>query len=237
MKRPTPNLQVGLIAGVALLALSACGKKTDTAAPSAGEGGAAAPANATASSPSPISPPHRKAGLWVVSVTSGERMKQTIRQCLDETTEAKMKWWGSNASSKSSDCQQESVTPHLGGGWDFHSVCNMGESGTVTADGAARGDFSSHYTVEVNSVTSGSPMPEANGTHKTSMAGDWQGPCPADMKPGDMEVNGFKINLTSGADGKPGITLPNGKTISPAEAAAFRQQAKAMAAAMKDQQK
>ena len=232
MKRVILIANVGLVSGVALLALGACGKKTETAAT-----GTAAPANATASAPSPMSPPHRKPGLWTSSITAGEKMKQTIRQCLDSTTEEKMKWWGSNATGKSRDCSQESITPHLGGGWDFHSVCSMGESGTVTADGSARGDFNSHYTVELASVTTGSPMPQANGSHKTTIESTWEGPCPADMKPGDTEVNGFKFNLTAGADGKPGMTMPNGGQMSAAQVAQMRAQAKAMAAAMKDQQK
>jgi hypothetical protein len=90
--------------------------------------------------------------------------------------------------------------------------------------------------VELTSSTSGSPMPQANGVqHKTMIEATWEGPCPADMKPGDMEVNGFKMNLTAGADGKPGMTLPNGRHLSPDQIAQMRAQAKAMAAAMKEQ--
>jgi hypothetical protein len=181
-------------------------------------------------------PPPRKVGLWTSTISS-DKMKQSIKQCLDATTEQKMKWWGSNASGKSSNCEQETITPHLGGGWDFHSICKMGESGTVTSDGSMRGDFGTHYTVDVNSVTAGSPMAQANGPHKMSIEATWNGPCPPDMKPGDMEVGGFKINMTQGADGKPGMTLPNGGHVSSADIAKYREQAKAMAAAMKDQQK
>jgi hypothetical protein len=219
-----------LISGLALLALGACGKKTDTAA----TGTATA---TTASTPAPSTPPTRKAGLWTQTVTTGQ-MKQAVKMCLDATTEQKMKWWGSNAPGKSTNCEQESITPHLGGGWDFHSVCKMGESGTVTSDGTARGDFGSHYMVEVNSVTAGSPMAQANGTHKITIEANWDGPCPAGMTGGDMEVNGYKINMTGGPGGKPGgITLPNGGHVSSADMAKYREQAKAMAAAMKDQQK
>jgi hypothetical protein len=222
--------RVILVSSVALLALGACGKKTDTAATGAAT-------SATATAPAPMMPPSRKVGLWTQTVSTGQ-MKQAVKMCLDATTEQKMKWWGSSAPGKSSNCEQESITPHLGGGWDFHSVCKMGESGTVTSDGTARGDFGSHYVVEVNSVTAGSPMAQANGAHKITIEATWTGPCPADMKGGDMDVNGFKINMTAGADGKPGgVTMPNGGHVSSADIAKYREQAKAMAAAMKDQQK
>jgi hypothetical protein len=224
-----------LISAAAVLALAACGKKTDTAAT-----GTAAPTPTSTSvsastPPSLLNPPPRKPGLWVQTVSSdrmksgGPGMKQSIRMCLDAATEQKMKWWGSNAGPHKPDCQEQSFHPHLGGGWDFHSVCNMGESGTVTSDGAMRGDFGSHYTVEMTSTTAGSPMPQANGSHKMTIEATWTGPCPADMKPGDMEMpGGFKVNLTDGASGQPG-------KVTGADIAKMRAQAEAMAKAHAEQ--
>jgi hypothetical protein len=41
-------------------------------------------------------------------------------------------------------------------------------------------------------------MAQANGTHDMEMTGTWEGPCPADMKPGDMLLpGGVKVNLNS----------------------------------------
>jgi hypothetical protein len=213
------------ISAVALLALAACGKKTETAAT-----GTVAPA--TASAPAvPTEPPSRKAGLWEQTISTGQ-MKQTLKMCLDAAADQKMKWWGSSQAGKSVDCAEQRVTPRLGGGWDFHSVCKMGESGTITSDGQATGDFGSHYKVEVNSVTTGSPMPEANGAHKMAIEATWTGPCPADMKPGDMEMpGGMRINAMGAlaaarAEGRP----------SSADMAKMRAQAMAMAKAAREQQ-
>ncbi|WP_293376383.1 DUF3617 family protein [Phenylobacterium sp.] len=195
-----------LICGVAALALAGCSKK-DAGTPAAAGSGAEATAPAPASAPSPLAPPLRKAGLWTQTVTSA-KATQSIKMCLDEAVQKKMQLWGQSMGK--SDCQEHSFKPHPGGGWDFHSVCKLGESGTVTSDGSATGDFNSHYTVTLTSTTTGSPMPQANGEHKTVMEASWSGPCPADMKPGDMEMpGGFKINMSG--DGPPKIGGAAGK--------------------------
>ena len=199
-----------LVSGLALLALGACAKQSETAA----TGAAPASASAPAEPPTSVTLPARKAGLWEQTVTL-PRMTQTTKMCLDAAFDQKMKVWGGAAGK--SDCAEQRIPPHLGGGWDFHSVCKMGESGTVTSDGAVTGDFGSHYKVEVSSSTTGSPMPQANSAHKVLIEATWKGPCPADMKPGDMVLpGGMTINMAGG-----------GASVSVA-------QAKAMAAAMKD---
>jgi hypothetical protein len=215
-----------LVTAAALLALAACSKKTETAATgTTAPATAAATVTAEAAPAAPAAPPSRKAGLWEQKIST-DKMSQTMKMCLDAAADQKMKWWGSQAPSGKSGCAQQSVTPHLGGGWDFHAVCAMGESGTITSDGSATGDFSSHYKVEVTSVTSGSPIAQANGPHKTSIEATWTGPCPADMKPGDMELpGGMRIN-----------TLEPNAAHTPADIAKLRAQAMAMAKAAKAQQ-
>jgi hypothetical protein len=218
------------MAAMSVLALAACGKKTETAASASASG---TTATAVASAPAaPQAPPSRKAGLWTQTMTS-DVMNQTIKMCLDAAADQKMKWWGSSQAGKSSNCSEQRVTPHLGGGWDFHSVCQMGESGTITSDGSATGDFGSHYKVEVTAVTSGSPMAQANGTHKMSIEATWTGACPADMKPGDMELpGGMRINTTTGAGGMHG-----GAHFTSADIAKLRAQAMVMAKAQHEQEK
>ncbi len=222
------------ISAVALLALAACSKKTETAATGDAQTAAATtPAAPTA----PMGPPSRKAGLWTQTIATGQ-MNQTIKMCLDAVADAKMKWWGSSQHGSQSNCTEEKVTPHLGGGWDFHSVCNMGESGTVKSDGSATGDFGSHYKVEVNSVTTGSPMAQANGTHKVSIEAIWNGPCPAGMKAGDMELpGGMKINAMGGMSGggMPAGVGAGGHMTS-TDIAKMRAQAMEMAKSMKSQE-
>ena len=227
-----------VVGATALLALSACSKSKDTAAT-----GTAADATATApasSAPTPSGPPSRKAGLWEQTMSS-DRMNQTIKMCLDDATDSKMKWWGSQERGKT-NCDEEKITPHLGGGWDFHSVCKMGESGTITSDGQATGDFNSHYTVTVNSTTAGSPMPQANGPHKMTIDAVWKGACPAGWRAGDMELpgaGGMRINMVDAIEGKGpmGAAAGAGGKMDAAQIAAMRKQAMDMAKQMKADQK
>jgi hypothetical protein len=214
------------ISAVALLALTACQKKTETAAT-----GAAAPAAATApqAPAGPLKPPPRKPGLWAQTVSMAQ-MTQTTKICLDADTDRKMAWWGSQAAK--STCPEQSITQRLGGGWDFHSVCKS-EAGTTVSSGTASGDFNSHYRVDMTSTTTGGPMPQANGEHKIAIEATWQGPCPAGMKAGDMEMpGGMRINMNDAMAGK-GPGAP-GHAPNAAEVAQMRAQARAMAAAMKE---
>jgi hypothetical protein len=117
--------------------------------------------------------------------------RQVMKQCVDAASEAEGSAFAQDA--MKGQCSQNEVTP-IPGGWKFQSVCKMGQEGTVTTTGTATGDMSSHYVVKASSVTAGSSMPQANGTHEFEMQADYQGACPADMKGGDVEVAGMKFN-------------------------------------------
>jgi hypothetical protein len=220
------------ISAMALLALAACQKKAETATAT----GTAAPAVATApeASAGPMTPPPRKPGLWAQTVSMAQ-MTQTTKLCLDTASDKQMAWWGSQAAK--STCEEQSITPHAGGGWDFRSVCRSPAGGTTTSAGTATGDFSSHYRVDVTSTTTGGPMPQANGEHKIAIEASWQGPCPADMKPGDMEMpGGMRVSVSDIMSGKGAGGMTPGHAPTAAQIAQMRAQAKAMAASMKDQQ-
>jgi hypothetical protein len=223
MKR-TFLIDGGLIFGAAALALGACSKnpKTEQAA-AVTSNGVNATATAPASSSGTLELPSRKAGLWEQTVNT-ENMHQTVSMCLDAAFDQKMKIWGGQAGK--SGCAEQKISQRLGGGWTFHAVCAMGESGTVTSDGQVTGDFGSHYRADVTSTTAGSPMAQANGVHKIVVEANWKGPCPADMKPGDMALpGGMKINMENGMGG--GGAGPGGKMTS-ADMARMRAQAMAM---------
>ena len=227
-----------LASGCAVLALAACSKTDTTAKVTAA---ATTSTNvATGAISGPATPPSRKAGLWEQSMSlampSGEKhqMMQATRMCLDAASEAKMKWWATENRRGENKCAEQSISPKLGGGWTFHSVCNMGDGGKVTSDGEATGDFGSHYTVNVNSVTSGSAMAQSNGVHKISIEATWKGPCPADMKPGDIEMpGGMKINMVDAANAPSAEGFKPGQRPTAAQMAQMRAQAMEMARKMK----
>ena len=168
------------VSAVGLLALAACGKKTETAAATgeAKPAAAAAPAAMTG-------PPQRKAGLWTQTIATAG-MNQTMKMCLDADTDAKMTVWG-QAMGKNA-CSKNSFGP-VPGGWKFDSVCDMGSGGVITSTGTATGDFNSAYTVKVSSTTTGATMAQANGNHEMTLTAKWEGPCPAGLKGGDVQIS------------------------------------------------
>jgi hypothetical protein len=223
-----------LVAAAAVLALAACSKKADTAAT-----GAATPTVAAAPS---LTPPTRKAGLWEQTMTlerssgAAQPFMQGTKMCLDEASEAKMKWWATENRRGKSECAEQAITPRLGGGWSFHSVCSLGDGAKVTADGQATGDFGSHYKVDITSVTSGSAMAQSNGTHKMTIEATWKGPCPAGMKGGDIEMpGGMRVNMVDAAGRAAAAPegFKPGQRPTPEQMAQMRAQAMEMAKRMK----
>jgi hypothetical protein len=174
----------------AALALAACGQKAETAKGAEG----ASPASAAAPAV-PAGPPARKPGLWVQTISTGD-MTQTTRICLDEATDKAMSLVGSQMSDEI--CSKHEVTP-VAGGYRFSSVCAAGDgTGTTTTEGSATGDFNSKYKVEAQSTITGANAPQMNGARKMTVEAEWQGPCPADFKPGDMELpGGMKMNIAA----------------------------------------
>lgn len=179
-------LRLALTMSVAALALAACGKK-DAAAT-----GEAAPTAAKASGVNLGATPKRKPGLWTQSMTA-DGTTQVTKLCLDAAAEDKLAMVGGSISKDI--CSESSMTPKIGGGWTYSSVCKVGD-GTTTSTGTITGDFNSAYKMEAKSVTVGSSMAQANGPHEMMVEAKWEGPCPADYKPGDMALpNGMKVNM------------------------------------------
>ncbi|HEX5377983.1 MAG TPA: DUF3617 family protein [Phenylobacterium sp.] len=205
------NWRHGILAlSAAALALGGCSKPAGEKAAQAPDAGQAASATTPAKAPAagPPAMPTRKPGLWKQTVsTSG--MEQVSSICLDKEVESKLAVWGAGASKDI--CQQSAVTP-APGGWAFTSSCDMGSGGKVSSKGRVTGDFNTSYRVESESVTEGAGAPQMNGPHKMTLTATWQGPCPADMKPGDMALaNGMKINMMDMTAGHPAMPRPSGK--------------------------
>jgi hypothetical protein len=178
-----------------VLALAACGKKDADKAP-------AAPGAPAAGASKVFTAPQRKPGLWSQTVTTAG-MTQTVKICTDAATESKLSLWGGQAGRDL--CAQQDIRQGLGGDIAFSSVCDMGSAGTISTNGTIKGDFNSKYVVTAKSVTTGAGAPQMNGEHDMVMEAAWLGPCPADFKPGDMEVaQGVKFNIleTSALSGR-----------------------------------
>jgi hypothetical protein len=183
------------LACLGALALSGCHKPSasNTASP------AAAPFAAATGTPagSATALPTRKAGFWVETMTRDGKfgpMGGSVKMCIDAATDAKFSTFGRQMGK--SACHQQSITRGLDGSYHFATTCTIGAAGTLVSNGTATGDFSSKYVIHDESTISGAPVAEMNGRHVTEITATYQGPCPPDMVPGDVQMGeGMKVNI------------------------------------------
>jgi hypothetical protein len=149
------------------------------------------------SSASALDLPTRKAGLWELKMEfEGRNLPtQLVQQCTNAETDRLMTFnFGGTAER---NCQKRDVH-NTGGTITVDSVCTFGDA-TTTSHAVVSGDFSSAYTVQVNSTRHGGrPIPGAGPGGETHMtiAAKWLGPCVAGQRPGDvMTGNGMKMNV------------------------------------------
>ncbi|MDE2485868.1 MAG: hypothetical protein KGO51_00575 [Alphaproteobacteria bacterium] len=186
------------IGAVALLALAGCQKKTNEQAAANAQAPAPAAGTAqgraqTAAAPSEPLKLSRRPGLWEMKMTT-EGMTQASRVCVDAATDAKLGITGVHKGPN--PCSEQKMTK-TASGYQIDTVCNLGDAGVLTNHAVMTGDPGSHYTVEMTTTTKGARAAQVNGTRKAVMEATWKGACPADMKPGDVEVGGVKFNAAA----------------------------------------
>ncbi|GAD58206.1 hypothetical protein MBEBAB_0456 [Brevundimonas abyssalis TAR-001] len=111
MEGPVMGMKVklGVVVGVAVLGLSACGREDPAVSEPAGGEPADAPETAEAA---PQAQPVLRDGLWVVaSETDG--MRSAMRMCVDAEVQARMGVLGSQMSGGA--CEESTVTPRPAG--------------------------------------------------------------------------------------------------------------------------
>ena len=151
--------------------------------------------DAPGGAPAAVETPKRKAGLWKQTMTiEGLNVIQTASLCLDEETEKKVSWWAQQGAR--GGCDENEVKRNPDGSWSFSSTCRLeGGMKTVTT-GQAVGDFQRAYQVKAETTTENAPIPAMNRTNTVTIDSTWEGPCPADMAPGDMVTpDGRRLNV------------------------------------------
>jgi hypothetical protein len=159
-----------IILGLAALSLAACQKTSSERVAVKSAGGATA---------------QRKAGLWEQTVTTDGR-SQTTRLCLDAHA-------GTAFSLTTLDKAKACDPPRLSGaahGFAFDQACNLGEGARETAHGTVSGDLGSAYRMTITTTVSGAKGPLINATRTSVVTAAWKGPCPAGMKPGEIDLPG-----------------------------------------------
>jgi len=123
-------------------------------------------------------------GLWVQRI-SDRRGAAVTRYCLDGEAAARLSYLGRQLSER---CRRNDMAEAADGAWRFSTLCDMGPWGSIATEGVARGDFQRHYVVEVGAQASGAAQDAANGPRRVVADLTWQGACPKDMKPGEVDM-------------------------------------------------
>lgn len=155
--------------------------------------------------------PARKAGLWEITTSAGNRM--AIRQCIDAATDQMMQSRAGTEPAPGTGpgagtpppCSKRDVQK-TGDTVTIDSTCTVAGR-TVNTHAVVTGSFDSAYTMTVTSQGDGIPA----GAGTMTMSAKWLGPCAADQRPGDMIMpNGMKINILDlQKRGSPGAPPPS----------------------------
>lgn len=144
--------------------------------------------------------PTRKPGLWEM-VMQQENAKalpsHTVRQCIDEATDAETRDFGMNAAKGACSEQDLQVSGDV---MTINAVCKFGTSTQTTR---ATTTFSGDTAYHTDIVAQFDPPMMGKSEMHSTMDAKWVGPCPSDMRPGDMMLdNGFKMNMKDAMGGK-----------------------------------
>jgi hypothetical protein len=146
---------------------------------------------AAAASASAQELPARRPGLWEVTLQTTNAPSQTVRQCIDEKTDAAMQRFTQGLDLKhcSRNSWRRDGERHLG-----EAECRLGAS-TMTSRSVFSGDFSRSYRGEIDSRYQ--PPVAGVGHAKVTIVARWVGACPAGWTGGDIEVPGMgRMNVS-----------------------------------------
>jgi len=137
--------------------------------------------------------PQRKPGLWEMQVTNTAQPGKSpvIKQCIDARSDVELQRRSLQPAAGKVECSKQELK-RTSDGWISDSTCKLTQT-TATTHAEMKGDLNSAYTVD--SKTSFDPPLNGMKQAEHKVAVRWVGPCPADMKPGDMLVNGRIINV------------------------------------------
>jgi hypothetical protein len=134
--------------------------------------------------------PPRKPGLWEVTSQAEVGHAATTKMCIDADTDQLFHKLAPDFRSIA-HCTQNDVKVD-GDTVTAESVCKVGSS-TLTTTSVTKFDGDSAYHTDITSHLDPAVLGKSDTT--ISQDGKWSGVCPPDMKPGDIIVHGFKINV------------------------------------------
>jgi hypothetical protein len=131
--------------------------------------------------------PTRKPGWWemqlVISGPTPQPIRQTQHICTDATIDLKQSPFGVNMNG--AGCKPTTVT-RMTDHWMVSGACDTGAM-KISAEATATGDLNDRYHADIAVHMDPPPAPQAGEVH-IAMDARWVGQCPADKKPGDVEI-------------------------------------------------
>jgi hypothetical protein len=137
--------------------------------------------------------PSRKPGLWEMTVREqGTSEAHTVKQCTDAKTDEKMMKAGSELGGAGQKKCAKNEFHKTSSGYESEAECTYVGS-TMVSKGVYIGDFATSYSGVI--TTTFRPALFGKEGSKTEVSAKYLGACSGDMKPGDMVMNGMKINV------------------------------------------
>jgi Protein of unknown function (DUF3617) len=143
--------------------------------------------------------PARKAGLWEVTMqlATAQHRPMTSKLCIDAASDTAMQ--KAALENAGVTCAKRDIV-RAGQTVTVDSICTVGQS-TLTTHMAMLFESDTLYHMETQSHFE-PPLAAGHADSTMKQDGKWVGPCPADMKPGDIVMfNGMKINVLGALSG------------------------------------
>jgi hypothetical protein len=127
--------------------------------------------------------PARKAGLWQMSMAVAG-FPMVTKQCVDAATDKAMM---QKSFARNADKCSEFTSARKGTTITVDATCSLAGGAVARTHAVISGDFQSEYTVDATTDMTGGP---AQVPRHSEIRQDvkWLGACPANMKPGDIEM-------------------------------------------------
>jgi len=142
--------------------------------------------------------PQRKAGLWEQTVQTDRSPTPIVsKACFDEASDRRMPVLPHAPRRAGATCAKFGVSRD-GDNYVVDSSCSFGPAGgpSITSHAVISGDFSAHYTINSTINVQNSPDAERNGQHKTTLTAVYEGACPPEIQPGQVQLpNGDVVDM------------------------------------------
>lgn len=145
--------------------------------------------------------PHRKPGLWQQTLVADGRPAIVTKVCYDAATDRRMPVFGPRQRSGGGgggftpNCSKNDRTKQ-GDTYVADRDCTLPNGIQIASHSVLSGDFQSSYTARTETTISGAPDPARNGHHVSVLTATFQGDCPPDIQPGQVQLpNGDVVDL------------------------------------------